>query len=45
MGDYWKFLACIGLMCVFYPPFLGFVIGVGGFIGLWFIIYSIIRNI
>jgi hypothetical protein len=45
MEDYWKFFACVGVMCLVYPPFLGFVIGMGSFLLLSFVIYKILQSL
>lgn len=45
MGDYWKFFACLGVMCFVYPPFLGFVSGLAVCIAIMYIIYWILQNI
>lgn len=34
-----QFLAGVAAMCYFYPPMLGFVIGVGGMLLLNFVLY------
>jgi len=45
MEDYWKFFACVGVLCLVYPPFLGFVMGCGSLLVLWYIFYLIANNI
>lgn len=45
MSDHMKFFACVAVLCLFYPPFLGFVIGVVSFFGMMFVIYSILQRI
>jgi hypothetical protein len=45
MNDYMKFFACAAVLCLVYPPFLGFVIGIAGFFGAFFIIYAILQAI
>lgn len=45
MNDYLKFFACAAVLCVVYPPFLGFVIGIASFLGIMFVIYSILQGV
>jgi len=45
MGDYWKFFACAGVLCLVYPPFLGFVIGCGSFLVAMYVVYLIVNQI
>ena len=42
MSDFAKFMLVVGGMCLFYPPFLGLVLGVAGFCVVWFIIFKLI---
>jgi glycerol-3-phosphate acyltransferase PlsY len=45
MNDYLKFFACAAVLCVVYPPFLGFVIGIASFLGIMFVVYSILQSV
>lgn len=45
MSDYMKFFACAAVLCLIYPPFLGFVIGIASFFGMFLIIYWILQTI
>ena len=42
MNDYAKFYLCVGVLCLFFPPLLGLVIGVGMFVAVWYFFYRII---
>lgn len=45
MEDYWKFFACVGVICLVYPPFMGFVFGMASFIFVWYIIYKMLESL
>ena len=45
MNDYLKFFACAAVLCVVYPPVLGFVIGIASFLGIMFVVYSILQSV
>jgi hypothetical protein len=45
MNDYLKFFACAAVLCLVYPPFLGFVIGCGGFLVSMYVVYLIISQV
>ena len=37
-----KFFACVGLLCLLFPPLLGLVLGVAFFLGLWWLFFKLI---
>jgi len=41
-ADMGKFLACVGLLCLLFPPLLGLVLGVAFFLGLWWLFFKLI---
>jgi hypothetical protein len=41
-GDYGKFLFCVGVLCLLFPPLLGLVLGAALFMGLWYIFFKLI---
>lgn len=42
MNDWGKFSLCVGVACLVFPPLLGFVLGVGIFISIWYVIFQIL---
>jgi hypothetical protein len=41
-ADMGKFLACVGLLCLLFPPLLGLVLGAAFFLGLWWLFFKLI---
>lgn len=37
-----KSAACVGLLCLLFPPLLGLVLGVAFFLGLWWLFFKLI---
>lgn len=42
MNDWSKFGLAVGLCCLLFPPMLGFVLGVGIFVGIWYLIFQLL---
>lgn len=41
MSDWTKYGLCVGVACLLCPPILGFVIGVGLFCSMWYVVYQL----
>jgi hypothetical protein len=39
-GSWFTFFAVVGVLCIVCPPLLGFVLGVGLFVLLWWLNYK-----
>lgn len=43
-ADLGKFPACVGLLCLLFPPLLGLVLGVAFFMGLWWLFFKLLSG-
>jgi hypothetical protein len=42
MSDQAKFYACLGILCLVFPPLLGLVLGIGFVFLLWYFFYKLL---